>query len=51
MLWTTCAEGHDLTGEDAYVTDQRGNRRCRVCASAERRKRKAPEPRTEGAYQ
>ena len=35
-----CAEGHDLTGKDAFIYDSGGSRRCRVCAAENAKKRK-----------
>lgn len=34
-----CEQGHDLTGENAYIYDRGGNRRCRMCISEAKRKK------------
>lgn len=42
-----CENGHDLTGEGAFIYDRGGNRRCRVCISDQRVKSKR---KTYGAF-
>lgn len=32
--FATCAQGHDLTVEDAYLYSANGVRECRLCATA-----------------
>lgn len=44
-----CERGHDLTGEDAFLQQSSGHRRCRMCVSEDNRgKRRKTEAR--GAF-
>ena len=33
-----CEKGHSLEGDDAFLYDSAGNRKCRMCASVEKRR-------------
>lgn len=33
-----CVNGHDLTGDDAFLVEANGNRVCRMCASDRKRR-------------
>lgn len=38
--FSRCEAGHDLTGDDAFIYDSSGTRRCRVCVSQQARAKK-----------
>lgn len=35
-----CEKGHDLTGEGAYIYENGGHRKCRMCAAEQGRKKR-----------
>lgn len=46
--FSKCEKGHDLTGDDAFIYDSTGSRRCRVCVSEQARSKRTGK--TYGAF-
>lgn len=41
-VFKTCANGHDLTAEDAYIVNNQGYRACRLCGMGNGKKKRNP---------
>lgn len=35
-----CVRGHDLTGDESFIAQPNGNRRCRICVAEDNRGKK-----------